>query len=228
MNHLFSAISLFIRKYWRKSRFLLQLVFLILCIGFLFHPHRGPHEYQYWVLVINLFLLSTALVTTYQLIKTISTDPGQKRLPRRTLYMGVLLTGILITACFNLILILYGAIFPGLSSFFPSIMRISLYGLLNLWIIVAGAMLFSDLGLGNVFHLPGLILICLSAIPDWYLGLPGEALFSFISYLLPPLGQSILIQQNSQLFSWVLPWLFLYGLFLTILGHWVWQKKSSQ
>jgi len=63
-------------------------------------------------------------------------------------------------------------------------------------------------------------------IPDWYQGLPVESIFSFLSYLLPPLGLNIIQQKAGSCSIVLVVYSIIYFLITVIVGSILIKRRS--
>ncbi len=210
-----------IKNYWRRTHFILQFFTIALFCGYLLDYRYAPYSYDYVVLVKNIALIIVALITTFQLNK-INYDRSiyvlLNRVTRRDFYLVSIFSSFTITLGFSLMMDLYILIVSGLtfSEFFTA--SLIIFSLLNVVLTIMTYNLFSVYTTGNKFQIVGLLVIGFGAIPGWYKNLPFERVLYYFNFILPPLGNNIVLQQNNLFLSWNLLRTIIYLLITSLLG----------
>ena len=221
MFRLIYLISFLIKNYWRKTHFVIQFFILAVVSGYLFDPRYAPYSYQYIVLVKNITMIIISYLTVYQLNKKSynrSIYVLLNRVKRSWYYLGSVFSSAIIVLFLSLLLDIYILIFTGLSFFDLFNLSLIFYSISNILLTILIANLFSLYTIMGKYQVIGFLLIGFGSIPDWYVSLPLEKTFYYLSYLLPSLGKNILLQQEKIFLSWTMFWSLIYMIFILIIG----------
>ena len=221
VNRMMYLVVFLIKNYWRKTNFIFQfLIFAIVC-GYFIDPRYSPYSHDFIILTKNSLLIIITLITTYQMNKINYNRTIYvllNRVKRKFYYTSVAISVFIIVLGFSILLDIYILIFAGISlqNFFT--FTLVIYSIINISLAIMVINMFSVYTVAEGYQVIGIIMIGFGLIPKWYENLPFEKILYYLSYLLPPIGNNILIQQNNSFLSWNLLLSFLYLLIIYIVG----------
>lgn len=218
-----------IKNYWRKTNFIFQfLIFAIVC-GYFIDPRYAPYSYDFIILIKNFLLIIIALLTTFQMNKinyNRSIYVILNRMKRKYYYISNVISAFIIVLGFSILLDIYVWIFADLSFYNFSYIVLNFYSIINIFLTIMVINMFSVYTMAGRYQIIGLIMVGFGLIPRWYEKLPFEKILYYLKYVLPPLGNNILIQQSKSYFSWNLLLSFLYLLIVYIIGVKLFEKRN--
>ena len=198
VNRLIYLVFFLIKNYWRKTNFLFQfLIFAIVC-GYFIDPRYAPYSHNFVILIKNFLLIIIALITTYQMNKINYNRTIYvllNRVKRKFYYTSTAISVFIIVLGFSILLDIYVLIFAGLSFHKFFTFALVIYSIINISLAIMVINMFSVYTVAGRYQVIGLIMIGFGLIPKWYKNLPFEKIFYYLKYLLPPIGNNILIQQ---------------------------------
>mgnify|MGYP006297581563 CR=1 FL=1 len=229
MNRMIYLVIFLIKNYWRKTNFIFQfLIFAIVC-GYFIDPRYAPYSHNFIILIKNFLLIIIALITTFQMNK-INYDRSiyvlLNRVKRKLYYISTAISAFVIVLGFSILLDVYVLIFSGLSFYNLFTFSLIFYSIINISLTIMVINMFSVYTVAGRYQIVGLIVIGFGLIPKWYKDLPFEKILYYLKYVIPPIGNNILIQQNKTFFSWSLLLSFLYLLIVYIVGVNLFKKRN--
>ncbi len=229
MNRMIYLVIFLIKNYWRKTNFIFQfLIYAIVC-GYFIDPRYAPYSHNFIILIKNFLLIIIALITTFQMNK-INYDRSiyvlLNRVKRKFYYISTVISAFIIVLGFSILLDIYVLIFSGLSFFNLFTFSLIFYSIINISLTIMVINMLSVYTVAGRYQVVGLIMVGFGLIPKWYENLPFEKILYYLKYVLPPIGNNILIQQSKTFFSWSLLFSFLYLLIVYYIGVNSFEKRN--
>jgi hypothetical protein len=218
------------KNYWRSLHGIMEAVILGIFMGIIFDPRWAPYSQDYVVLGTHIFLLIIGVLVSFRLSRIHyagSLTVLLSRISRKGYYLASITVSTLITLffglCLNLELLMLVRVQPAVLFNWPMIFG----SLLIIIMVVAVTHLFTIYIVKNdLTRLLAVVIVGLGAMPDWYMGLPAEGVWRFVTYLFPPMSGIIngLMQQGVGVGWWI--YAGLYSLLIIGGGVYLFGRRS--